>query len=343
MARRVRVVIVGAGPAGLLTGAALASHADEVLLLDRDRLPREPVPREGVPQDRHWNHVHRHGVAAMETLLPGITAEAVAAGARSELRGLTVRRSVVEALVRRRVGALHSVRLWERTSALDLALDHRERRVRGVVVADLDQDATAELPADLVIDASGQHTRAPVWLARRGINTPEDRVRINATFVSREFTRATSSCDPLVTWHRQPDGRAGSAWRRSAVVMPVGDRWLVTLGGTHGIRPPTDLAGFTSYAADVCEPVGGLLSGRTTIGEVAVHRLPATITRRIESPADFPGCLVLVGDAWHTHDPLAESGLTAAALSVLALAELAERTSMDRLGDAWSKRVAARR
>lgn len=331
----VRVVVLGAGPAGLLAAGALAAYADEVLVLDRDRLPHEPVPREGVAQDRHWNRVSREGVVAIEGLLPGFTAEAVAAGGRSEQGGLAVRRPLAEALMRRRVAALPHVRVRGRISALDLLLDDHQRRVRGVVVADLDQRSTSHLAAELVIDASGQHTRVPAWLGRHGIDVAEDRVRLNATFVTREFPRAvTSHCNPLVTHHLLPDAQ-GRSWGRSAVVMSTADRWLVTLGGTHGLRPPTDLVGFTSYAADVCEPLGRLLRRRPAVSEAAVHRQPATITRRIAEPSDFPAGLVLTGDAWLTLDPLTGSGLTTAADAATALAHLAGHTPIDQLGRAW--------
>jgi flavin-dependent dehydrogenase len=332
----VRVVVVGAGPAGLLAAGALAAYADEVVVLDRDRLPHEPVPREGVAQDRHWNRVSRRGVAAIEGLFPGFTAEAVAAGGRSEQGGLAVRRPLAEALMRRRVVALPHVRVKGRISAIDLLLDDHERRVRGVVVADLDRGSTSHLAAALVVDASGQRTRVPAWLARRGVDVVEERVRLNATFVTREFLRAvTSTCDPLVTRHVLPDRQGRSSWGSAAVVMAMGDRWLITLGGTHGLRPPTDLAGFTSYATDVCEPLGRLLRCRPAVGEAAVHRQPAMITRRIDRPTDFPAGLLLAGDAWRTLDPLEGSGLSTAADAAAALADEARRVPIEHLGRAW--------
>lgn len=331
----VRVVIVGAGPAGLFAAAALAAHADEVLVLDRDRLPREPVPREGVPQDRHWNRVDRQGLTTIEGMLPGFTTQAMEAGGRPELGGLTMRRPSMEMLVRRRVSALPGVRLIGRTSAIDLVHDRDLRRVRGVVVADLEQSSTTELRADLVVDASGQHTRFPAWLARRGIPMTEDRMRINATFVTREFTRAQSPCDPLVTRHLVPDDHGRGDWGRSAVVMPAGERWLITLAGSHGLRPPRDLAGFTSYASEIHEPLARLALRRDPVGNPAVHQVPATITRRIDPGSDFPEGLVLVGDSWHTQDPLAGSGLTAAAVSAAGLADLAAHASIEGLGRAW--------
>ncbi len=335
-----RVVVIGAGPAGLLAAAAVAGRADEVVVLDRDRLPREPVPRDGAPQDRHWNQLDRPGLAAIETLLPGLAAEAVAAGGRRELGGLVVRRPLVEALLRRRVAALAGVELRPQTAVLDLSLDHGSRRVHGVVVTDVEQ-ATAvprHLRADLVIDASGQHTRTPVWLARRRVAISQSRVAINATFVTREFTRRPSRCEPVVARHVRGAWPDVAGWRRSAVVVSLGERWGVTLGGTRGLQPPTDVSGFAAYASEVDEPLGRLLRGSSAVGsavgDAAVHRLPSTVVRQVAEARGFVDGLVLVGDAWRTHDPLTEPGLTAAAESAVALALRATRAPLRDLGAA---------
>ncbi len=331
-----RVVVVGAGPAGLLAARALAAHADEVVVLDRDRLAQDPAPRDGVPQDRHWNSLDRSAVAALEELLPGLVLDAVAAGGRRELGGIVIRRPELETLVRRRVAALPGVRLRDRTSALDLACDRGPRRVSGVVVTDLDRDETTHLAADLVIDASGQHTRSPAWLARRGIAVSESRTRINATFVTREFARHSTACEPVVARHVVPDPRTDVGWERAAVLASLGDRWLVTLAGSHGRRPPTDLPGFTAYAVEVCPTLGDLLHARDVVGDAAVHRFPATVTRTASGSL---GGLVVTGDAWRTPDPLSERGITSAARTAVLLAELAAATPVGDLGAAWLERT----
>jgi glycine/D-amino acid oxidase-like deaminating enzyme len=46
-------VVIGAGMSGLFAAAALASHAEEVVIVDRDDIPDAPVPRDGTPQSRH--------------------------------------------------------------------------------------------------------------------------------------------------------------------------------------------------------------------------------------------------------------------------------------------------
>ena len=74
-------VVAGGGMAGLLAARVLADHLDRVTLLDRDRLPAAPAFRTGVPQSRHLHLFLARGVAILEELFPGLTAELAAAGA----------------------------------------------------------------------------------------------------------------------------------------------------------------------------------------------------------------------------------------------------------------------
>src|ERR1700754_3534512 len=48
-----RVVVIGAGMAGLAAAGAVADYFEQVIVLERDRLPDRSVPRPGTPQSRH--------------------------------------------------------------------------------------------------------------------------------------------------------------------------------------------------------------------------------------------------------------------------------------------------
>src|SRR5689334_19543145 len=74
-------VVIGGGIAGLLATRALAGHFERVTLLERDRPGGAPGPRKGVPQGSHVHAVLARGRLIMESLLPGLTSELVAAGA----------------------------------------------------------------------------------------------------------------------------------------------------------------------------------------------------------------------------------------------------------------------
>lgn len=76
-------VVIGASIAGLLVARALSERYGRVTIVERDTLPAIGEGRKAVPQGRHAHALLASGQRAIETLLPGITAELVDAGARS--------------------------------------------------------------------------------------------------------------------------------------------------------------------------------------------------------------------------------------------------------------------
>ena len=64
-----RVVVIGAGIAGIFAARVLSDLFDEVTLIERDRLSDSPDPRAGVPQDRHFHSFLTAGSRLMERLL----------------------------------------------------------------------------------------------------------------------------------------------------------------------------------------------------------------------------------------------------------------------------------
>lgn len=98
---RPTAVAIGAGMSGLLAAAALADHAP-VTLIERDTLPAGPEPRRGVPPARQAHLVWTGGVTALDTLLPGLTEDLVARGARlAHIMGDMVSRAPNEIWFRR--------------------------------------------------------------------------------------------------------------------------------------------------------------------------------------------------------------------------------------------------
>ena len=74
-------VVIGASLAGLFSAVALAGHGYEVTILERDRLPVHPEARKGVPQSAQPHVLLHRGMLAAESLLPGLRADLLAAGA----------------------------------------------------------------------------------------------------------------------------------------------------------------------------------------------------------------------------------------------------------------------
>ncbi|MFI6345719.1 NAD(P)/FAD-dependent oxidoreductase [Streptomyces sp. NPDC050560] len=337
-------VVIGGSLTGLLAAAALSRYAD-VTVVERDTLPEGPAPRRGLPQARHAHLLWSGGIGAIESVLPGFPDALVAAGGRrvpmfADLVSLSPQgpwlprwdhphsmlvasRDLLDATVRARVLATARVGLLEQADALGLTGD--ARRVTGVRV--LRDGAESVLGADLVVDASGRGTRAPVWLSALGL--PPVRVRTvdsGVGYATRVF-RAPTGALPVV--NVQADPRSGGPGR-TGVILPVeGGRWVVTLSGTRGARPDDDPDAFEAFARSLRHPViGELIAGAEPLTGVAVSRSTASLRRYYERCAHWPEGFVALGDAVATYNPLYGHGMSAAALSVVALRERVARDGL---------------
>ncbi|HWD43116.1 MAG TPA: FAD-binding monooxygenase, partial [Actinomycetota bacterium] len=263
-----RAVVLGASMAGLLAARVLADAYGQVTVIDRDHLPETPMHRRGVPHGRHIHALLARGQQALEELVPGLTAELVNDGvptgdmladARLYLSGhrlrqlhtglglLCVSRPVLEGHMRARVRALPSVRFLDSCDVVGLATTPDGRRVTGArVLRRADGSAEELLGADLVVDASGRGSRAPVWLEALGYARPEaEQVRIGLGYATRTYRLPPDALqgDLAVVQAATPQHPRAGAFQ-----VLEGDRGMLTLAGILGDHPPTDPDGFLAFA-----------------------------------------------------------------------------------------------
>jgi glycine/D-amino acid oxidase-like deaminating enzyme len=62
--------VIGAGMAGLAAAGAIADYFEQVIVLERDRLPDQAVPRLGALQSRHLHGLLPGGQRALTDLFP---------------------------------------------------------------------------------------------------------------------------------------------------------------------------------------------------------------------------------------------------------------------------------
>lgn len=220
-----RVVIIGAGMAGLATALALKHTASEVLIVERDASPDTFAPdvafdawkRPGVPQ-LHHTHIflarlrtilrdrHPEVLAELEgegiepstidQALPAGQWESAGAPGDDDLLHLWGRRATLEYVLRRHVGKQTNVTFVHAARVEGLVVDETGSglRVSGV---ELRRHGELEVvPADVVVDASGARSKAADWLRTRGATIDEQLERSPCAYYCRHFRQHDLTTEP---------------------------------------------------------------------------------------------------------------------------------------------------
>ncbi|MEV7562800.1 pyridine nucleotide-disulfide oxidoreductase [Streptomyces sp. NPDC089795] len=357
-----RAVVLGGGLSGTLAAAALASHVDEVLILDHDVLPDEPKARPRLPHGDHAHMLWAGGADAMEQLLPGVIQECLDGGARripvptgmvSYAPAGWFRRSwepthyLIGALrqefdlvVRRRVLALPTVRV--RCGVKVIGLLGNAARVGGVRVRNEDHEPET-VRADLVVDATGRGSKAPTWLAEiGGPRVREITVDAGVRYASRLYKAPAGADENWPVIHIQADPRGGEPGRVASIISVGGGRWHVSLSGTRGGEPTAREEQFEDFAREARHPlVAEALARAEPISDIAVYGRTAN-RRRFYDRARLPAGFVVLGDAATSLNPVYGHGMSASALGALALRTVAESTPVpsSRFGMKAQRRIA---
>jgi 2-polyprenyl-6-methoxyphenol hydroxylase-like FAD-dependent oxidoreductase len=322
----------------------------EVTVVDRDELSADGAPRRGVPQARHIHALLAGGQQVLERLLPGLTAELASCGAPvgdvladtrlvfgghrlvSAHAGLTMvsaSRTLLEARVRARIAARPNVRFAPASDAFGLRISSDQRRVTGVrLLRRTDGSAEETLDADLVVDATGRNSRAPMWLDALGFTGPaEERVAVDVGYATRRYRLPPETIDGALGFLQGP---TPDRLRGGALARLEDDLWMLTVFGLVGDHPPIDPTGFNAFAGTLDAPeLHHAISAGEPIDDPIPFRFPANVRRHYEQRRDLPHAFVVIGDAMCSFNPIYGQGMTVAALQADALRNCLRSGDMD--------------
>ena len=352
-------VVLGASLAGLATAASLAGRFDQVTIVERDALPSVDEPRHGVPQGHHAHLLLPAGLRGLAGLLPGFVDDLRSRGAHiinsaefrfylgggrlalddTELAISGATRPLIESVVRERVRALPGVRFVDDCDVIGLATSAGHASVIGARIRPrTDQIDVEAIDAALVVDATGRASRSSRWLADLGYAEPEEeRLEVGVHYTTRLFRRDPADLDGC----RHAVVGIAPGDRRGGLVLAVeGERWLVTLVGARGERPPTDLEGFVEYARSLWRSdLHEVVAGAEPIGEASIGAFPAYLRRRYDRLRRFPGRYVVTGDAVCSLNPVYAQGMSVAIREAEVLGQVLDRHGLHRVGPRFHRRA----
>lgn len=332
-------IVVGGSIAGLLAARILADRNIIVTVVDTDALPPQPTARKGVPQSVQPHVLFTKGYRILESLFPGISADLNAAGAlpidwprefhyfargvwsnnsstASDIVSVTCSRPLIEWAIRRRLKEFSNVRFLEAHRVTGLVA--KNNQLTGVRLQPINGAGVTELPASLVVDASGRRSNAPQWLENLGFTPPPETV-INpflgyATRRYQEPAGFEADWKVMLISHEPPDGK-----RLGYLARIEGGEWIATLGGYGRDFPPLDNDGFLEFAKTLPNPkFYEAIAQSQPVSPIYAHRATANRLRHYEK-IKLPQGFVALGDAVCALCPVYGQGMTVSALSALVL------------------------
>jgi len=334
-----RAIVIGGSIAGLLSARVLADRFASVTIIETDKLPDLPKARIGVPQSVQPHILFTKGYRILGELFPNIEEQLSAGGAiaidwtrefnhfsrrgwnatsssPSDLNSVSCSRPLLEWSIRQQLANYANIHFVDEHRVTGL-LSPSKTRITGVALRSATGDRQ-ELPASLVVDASGRRSHAPSWLQELGFTPPPETI-INpflgyATRRYKEPEGFKSNWKVMLISQSPPKGT-----RLGYLAKIEGGEWIATLGGYGGDFPPIDNQGFLDFARSLPSlEFYDAIKGAEPTSRIYAHRATANRLRHYEK-IKLPQGFICLGDAVCALCPVYGQGMTVSAIAATIL------------------------
>ena len=342
-------LVIGGSLAGMCSARVLSDSFDKVTIIERDACPSTPDFRPGVPQARHVHNLLARGLREFESFFPGFEARMIERGAvpvesgwdtatlwphgwapraHTGLRKLYASRPLIEGTVREFCRQLPNVDMLENTEVRALcAAGGSQRHCTGVEVRSRDDGQTRMVEADLVVDASGAHSKSGEWLQQLGLAMPEEELVEGYTgYSSRWF--ASDRAWPSDWWWKVLFVRLATPERPYFIgFFPMeNQRWLLSYIGVNKSYPPRGEAEFTAALEHLATPLVHQMVGHMqAISPIYSGRATRNRWRHYERWRTPLGRFIAIADAACSFNPRFGQGMSAATVSARLLQQCLSR------------------
>ncbi len=317
---------------GMAVARALSERFREVVVIERDTLPREePSHRRGVQQSHHIHNLTLRGQRELDALFPGFTEEALRLGAVALDHGRDVARCtdvgfcplfetgfvalsgtriLLEFVERKRFLELSTnVTLLENTKVSELITEGEGSCVRAVGVR-TDHAEHAEIRGQLVVDCSGRASLWRGWFAERNLPMPKETIVDSRCGYASRFYRVRDD-SPYLKKAMTVDQLFPHRPQWGVITPAEQNQWVVTIGGFNEQYPPGDEPGFESFGERFQTPLfQEWLKHADPISSVRTFRKMEMRWNHFEKDGGALKGFLAVGDSVWAYNPLYGQGMS---------------------------------